>query len=81
MKRETIRNYTIEYNENYIMHFEIDGMVDYTIDGYLLRDSERIPCTLGYCDFFGNIELTHIFIKEGITENGTHYYSETIEIN
>lgn len=56
------------------------GLVDYLAEGYIERDGERIPCEIGLTDFNGEIEATHIFIKSGITENGTHYNAQTIEL-
>lgn len=56
------------------------GLVDYLADGYIERDGEKIPCQIGFVAMDSLIEATHIFIKDGITENGTHYYAETIEI-
>lgn len=67
-----------------------NGLVDYLTDGYIKRDGERIPCEIGFTvwGYSGDpndrqeeeIEATHIFIKDGITENGTGYYAETIEL-
>ena len=59
------------------------GLVDYTVDAVIIRDGEKIPCKAGYSrinnysDYYG---LTHFFIRAGITENGTHYENETIEL-
>lgn len=67
-----------------------NGLVDYVAAGYIERDDERIPCEIGFTvwGYSGDprdrleeeIEATHIFIKDGVTENGTHYNAETIEI-
>lgn len=54
------------------------GLVNYVVEGYIERDAEKIPCEIGFIYKYEN--PTHIFIKNGITENGTHYYAETIEI-
>jgi hypothetical protein len=61
-------------------------MVDYLADGYIERDGEKIPCKVGFTEYYSawddriNVDPSHIFIKEGITENGTHYEAETIGI-
>ncbi len=58
-----------------------NGLVDFLADGYIVRDGEKIPCQIGYTQFGEEEpEATHIFIKNGITENGTHYNAETIEL-
>lgn len=66
------------------------GLVDYIADGYVMRKGERVPCMIGFtvCGYTytdedrGEAELavTYIFIKDCVTESGTHYYAETIEI-
>lgn len=63
------------------------GLVDYIAKGYLLRDNEKIPCEVGYISYADDSSVigidrmkSHIFIKEGITDNGTHYNAETIEL-
>lgn len=56
------------------------GLVDFLADGFIERDGEKIPCQIGFTQFGEEREATHIFIKDGITENGTHYYKETIEL-
>lgn len=55
------------------------GLVDYVADGYIERDGDKIPCLVG---LINGVELvpTHLFIKDGVTDNGTHYYAETIEL-
>lgn len=53
------------------------GLVDFLAPGYIIRYGEKIPCEIGFLD---EKEATHIFIKEGITTNGTHYYAQTIEL-
>lgn len=68
-------NYTVTSKLKEIKH----ALVDFVSDGYIERDGEKIPCEIGYTNFSGETEATHIFIKSGITENGTHYCSETIE--
>ena len=57
-----------------------EGLADYLADGYIERDGEKIPCQIGFIAVDGLIEATYIFIKDGITENGTRYYAETIEL-
>ena len=63
------------------------GLVDYIANGYLLRDGEKIPCEIGYISYHDDDAVigiermkSHIFIKNGITENGTHYDAQTIEL-
>lgn len=56
------------------------GLVDYEAEGYIIKDGERIPCRIGYTDFSFGVVATHLFIDDGITESGTHYYKETIEL-
>jgi len=56
------------------------GLVDYVVPGYIERDGEHIPCEVGFTEFNNVLEATHIFITDGITNNGTHYCAETIEI-
>lgn len=57
------------------------GIVDFLAEGYIIRGGERIPCELGWIadteDEVG-FKPDYIFIKQGITEAGTHYCSETI---
>ena len=57
-----------------------EGLADYLADGYIERDGEKIPCQIGFIAMDSLIEATHIFVKDGITESGVHYYAETIEI-
>jgi len=59
---------------------EVNGLVDYIAAGYIERDGEKIPCQVGFINAVTEPVATHIFIKDGITENGVHYYAETIEI-
>ena len=58
-----------------------NGLVDFIATGILHRDGIEIPCYIGFTHF-ENYEITptFIFIKDGITSDGTGYYSETIEI-
>ena len=57
------------------------GLVDFIAEGYVIRDGERIPCEIGFTKYGDEeVEETHIFIKNGITEGGNHYYAETIEL-
>lgn len=60
-----------------------NGLADYLADGYLERDNEKIPCQIGFTEWMDSndeihVEADYIFVKEGITEAGTHYYAETI---
>ena len=57
-----------------------NGLVDFLADGYIIRDNDRIPCQVGFTKFGDEVEATHIFIKNGITDSGNHYEAETIEI-
>ena len=64
-----------------------NGLVDYLADGIIIRNGEEIPCEIGYTAWVSGwggiheeIEATHIFIKDGITESGNHYCAETIEL-
>lgn len=74
---------------NYVFSWEFSeklrsvekGLVDYTREGYLLRDNEKIPCLIGYTDYSGIIEPTHLFIDDYISDNGNHYYKETITLD
>ena len=61
------------------------GLVDYLADGYIERDGDQIPCQIGYNEYEdADGEVTckaeYIFIKEGVTEYGTHYYADTIAL-
>ena len=76
-------NYTITGEKQRISN----ALVDYVADGYIERNGENIPCEIGFTEFYSDdlsesveIEPTHIFIKDGITDNGTHYEAETIVI-
>ena len=69
------------------------GLVDYVAEGEYQKGEggEWIPCEIGYC-IWGytyehpderpeeELEVTHIFIKEGITKNGNHYSAQTIQL-
>ena len=62
-----------------------NGLVDCIGEGYIIRGDEMIPCEIGYRVYDMNengcgVVPTHIFIQNGITENGTHYNAETIEL-
>ena len=70
------------------------GLTDYVAEGRLLRNDEWIPCEIGYTGWYSSmnskgqyepngcylIDPTHIFVKDGMTESGNHYYAETIEL-
>ena len=68
-----------------------NGLVDYIVDGELLRDGVAIPCEIGFT-IWGytrnndedpgeeEIEIDYIFIKEGVTADGVHYEAETIKL-
>lgn len=72
----------------YVFHWDDDeklkplkhGLVDYTRQGYLLRDTDKVPCLIGYTDYSGIIEPTHLFVDDYVSDNGNHYYKETIEL-
>ena len=61
-------------------------LVDYLADGYIVRGGDVIPCEVGLIEVHDwssdedRIQPTHIFIKDGITDNGTHYHAETIKL-
>jgi len=73
-------NYTVTSELRPVQH----GLVDYVADGYIDRDGEKIPCLVGFTEFGFATDpetiVTHIFIKDGITADGTHYEAETIEV-
>ena len=76
-------NYTVTSERRKVNH----GLVDYVADGYIDRDGEKIPCKVGFMttyanenDAYNDVIATHIFINDGITADGTHYYAETIEL-
>ena len=65
------------------MKKQSNGLVDYLADGYIERNNEKIPCQIGFTEWMDSADIIHtnadyIFIKEGITEAGTHYSAETI---
>lgn len=68
-----------------------DGLVDYIASGEVIRNGKKIPCEIGFTIWGytrnhpeergeAEVEATHIFIKDGITSDGTHYNAETIEL-
>ncbi len=62
-----------------------EGLVDFLAEGYIEREGEEIPCQIGYNTYMDaeddiRLEADYIFLKDGITESGTHYYAETIRI-
>ena len=60
------------------------GLVDYLADAIIVDEGGNtgdIPCQVGFCEGFDEIEATHIFIGDGITDKGCHYYKDTIEVN
>ena len=70
------QNYTITSELKKVSH----ALVDYIANGYVYRDGEKIPCKVGFTEFNAVVEATHIFVSDGITENGNHYYGVTIEL-
>lgn len=58
------------------------GLVDFEADAILEREDFLIPCKVGFMKLESEDEpvATHIFIKDGITKDGFHYYKETIEL-
>lgn len=74
-------NYVFSWDLSEKLHSVDKGLVDYTREGYLLRDNEKIPCLIGYTDYSGIIEPTHLFIGNGVTDSGNHYYAETITLD
>lgn len=77
-------NYTVTTELKKVNH----GLVDYIADGYIDRNGEKIPCKVGFMDYgcpddidcYTEMTSTHIFITGGITESGTEYEAETIEL-
>ena len=62
-----------------------DGLVDLICKGVLYKGAYKVPCLIGYRvygeDENGYLcEPTHIFVDDGITDDGYHYYAETIEL-
>lgn len=60
-----------------------NGLVDFLASG--IYGEEKIPCQIGYIedtDTFGDkIALpAYIFIDDGVTEDGNHYYKATINL-
>lgn len=73
----------MNYTRTSDMRKQNNGMADYLADGYIERDGEKIPCQIGFTEWMDSddqihIDADYIFIKSGITENGTHYDAETI---
>lgn len=58
------------------------GLAEFIAPGYIERDGERIPCEIGYflLEKYGYYRPEYLFIKRGITESGTHYEAETIDL-
>lgn len=57
------------------------GLVDYLADG----DYQGIPCRIGYINYSdiydnGGIIPRYLFIDDGITKSGDHYYKATIDL-
>lgn len=57
--------------------------VDYVANGIFYSEGITIPCEIGYNSYPSDIlRADYIFIKEdGVTEDGYHYYKETIDVN
>lgn len=60
-----------------------NAQVDFLADGYIERVGEKIPCQIGFTEWMDSdgdihVDADYIYIKDGITENGTHYNAETI---
>lgn len=59
-----------------------NSLVDFLTTAEMRRGDDIIPCDVGFYETSrGNIIPAYVFIKEGITANGNHYESETIEID
>lgn len=65
-----------------------NGLVDYVLDGYLLRDGHKIPCEIGYTNvsddpFVIGLDYvkTHIFIKKCVLDDGYEVEAETITLD
>ena len=67
------------------------GLVDHIADGEIFIDKaenggrDRIPCRIGYyeetdADGSDILRAAYLFIDDGITDNGNHYYKETINL-
>lgn len=73
-------NYTITGE----MRKQKEGLADYLADGYIQRGEDRIPCEIAFLEITINgephREPYYIFIKDGITESGNHYYAERIDL-
>lgn len=68
------QNYTVTSDLKVVEH----GLVDYIAEGIY---NNQIPCQVGFMEFGdGELEATHIFIRDGILEDGTCYNAETIEL-
>ena len=72
-------NYTITSDKKK----QNNGIVDYLADAYVEIGGEKIPCQIGFTEWMDSddqihIDADYIFIKSGITENGTHYNAATI---
>lgn len=59
-----------------------DGLAEFIAEGYIERDGDRIPCKIGYfyLDWGNYYRPEYLFIERGITESGTHYEAETIDL-
>lgn len=61
------------------------GICDHIAFGEIERNGEWIPCRIGYDEYDDGEEYSlvpaFVFISDGITANGNHYYRETIVLD
>lgn len=64
------------------------GLCDYTAEGIIHYDYDKIPCKIGYIEgtdrYTGEriLKPSHLFIeKDGVTDKGNFYYKNTIDLS
>lgn len=55
-----------------------NGLVDYTLDGYVDMGDFDAPCKVGFYD--GEDEPVYIFVSKGVSDDGYEWDAETIEL-
>lgn len=55
-----------------------NGLVDYTLDGFIDKGDFDAPCKIGFYD--GDDEPAYIFVSGGVTDDGYEFEKETIEL-
>lgn len=55
-----------------------NGLVDYTLDGFIDKGDFDAPCKIGFYD--GEDEPAYIFVSGGVTDDGYEFEKETIEL-